>query len=86
MDRKLEHLFYEITHSLKRINELRTLDEFDFSEFNELLLNCNEVTFISDELRKAIQINLLVEDFENNEESIVKQLLSYKQECLRKLF
>ncbi|MCT7627466.1 hypothetical protein N5U97_02285 [Aliarcobacter butzleri] len=80
MDRKLEHLFYEVTHSLKRINALRTLDEFDFSEFNELLLNCNEVTFISGELRKAIQLNLLVEDFENNEESIVKRLLSYKQE------
>ena len=56
-DRKIETLFYTTIDKLKQIPKLREADTFDFTEFNKLIIHCCDIAQISNELKRAIDIN-----------------------------
>lgn len=76
VDRKIEQLFYSTIEVLKQITELRRLNEYDFSVLNELIFKCADIDNISDELKKAVEINILSE-YGKNKDAISKKILEY---------
>ena len=76
-DRKIETLFYSSIDKLKQIPELRKIDKYDFTEFNELIAECNKIDKISNELKKAIDIDILFD--KRNPNDISKRILEYAQ-------
>jgi len=76
-DRKIEILFYTTIDKLKQIPELRKIDKYNFTEFNELIIQCCDIDKISNELKKAIDINILFD--KENLNDLSKKLLEYAQ-------